>query len=80
MPLKVHVHLLFKVDDQKFVDESDVISGVVSVPHRQEHQSSGLAEEAVVEEPEPLVHVGHHPGVGVDVEAVDKLEGRLKDT
>ena len=70
----LHLHLFFKVDDQKFMDEGDVVAGVVSVPHRQENQSSSLAVEAIVEEPESLIHVGHDPGIGVNVEAVNQLE------
>ena len=34
-----------------------------------------LTEQSVVEEPETLVGVGQDPGVGVDVEAVDHLNG-----
>jgi hypothetical protein len=67
--------LLFKIDDQELVDEGDVVAGVVAMPDGQEDEGPGLAEQPVVEEAEPLVHVRHDPRVRVDVEAVDQLEG-----
>ena len=68
--------MFFEVDDQEFVNECDVVSGVVAVPDRQEDEGSCLAHESVVEESEPLVDIRQHPRVRVDVEAVDKLKKR----
>jgi len=33
-------YLFLKVDDQEFVNESDVVSGVVPMPHSQEDEGS----------------------------------------
>jgi hypothetical protein len=70
----VFLYLFLEIDDEELVNECDVVSRVVAVPDRQEDESSGLTHESVVEEPEPLVDVRHHPRVRVDVEAVDQLK------
>lgn len=55
------------------MEERDVVSRVVAVPDRQEHQDPQLGVGPVVQELEALVDVVRNPGVGVDVERLDHL-------
>ena len=70
--------ILLKVDDKELIQECDVVTRVPAVPHRQKHQGAHLADVAVVEELESLVHVVHDPGVGIDVEGLDVVTELLR--
>ena len=54
-----------------------------AVPHGEEDERGHLADDAIVQELEPLVHIAGGPPVGVDVKRLDEvaeLGGRLQAT
>ena len=73
--------LLLHVDRHKFGEEGKMVAGVEAMPHRKEDQGRHLADDPVVHELEPLVHIAGGPAVRVDVERLDevaKFGGRLQ--
>ena len=73
-------HLFLHAHDDKFMEECDIVSGVVSVPDGQEDEDAQLGVGPVVQELEPLVNVVGNPGICVDVERLNQLQKMKKKT
>lgn len=81
LPTLPATHLLLHPDHHKLHEERHVVAAVESVPNGQEEQRPKVAQHAVVQELEPLVHVHGDPVVRLHVERLDvvaKLAGVLE--